>query len=233
MNRLDVFKKFEPKLIHNSNLYDADLNSAIAHAKYVFVGEIHGAKENCDVLYSLVKHYKIRNIALELDKELKPFVDSCTAGTPNFELIDTTYFVASVLSVEMAKTLYVLYKEKLIDNILYFGNSEEDMVANEILSFNSQGPILCLRGNWHTLPYVFKEDGKSDYKSSYLIVKDKFPNTINIEYKYESGAIYNAGTGTSAFDEVKNPKNEYQISKKSNYPDCYVLIIPKANPIAT
>ena len=231
MNPLNTFNKFTPKLIPKSKLYNADLNSAIAHAKYVFAGEIHGAKENCDVMYSLIKHYNMKYLALELDIQLKPFVDSCIGGKPDFDLIDATYFVAGVLSVEMAKTIYMLSKEKLINNILYFSNGEEADVAKEILKIKAEGPVLCLRGNWHTLPYVFTEDGQPDHISSYLIVKEEYSNTVNIEYKYQSGAIYNAGTGTSAFDDVENPKKEYEIIKQSGYPDYYELIIPKATPI--
>ena len=231
MNKLDTFNKFTPKLISKSKLYNADLNNAIVHTKYVFVGEVHGTKENCDVIYSLITHYKIKNLALELGKDLKPFVDSCISNKPNFDLIDSKYFTASVMPLEMAKTIYTLIKEKLINNILYFGNGEEDDVAKEILKIKAEGPVLCLRGNWHTLPYVFTEDGQPDHISSYLIVKEEYSNTVNIEYKYQSGAIYNAGTGTSAFDDSKNPKKEYEIIKQSDYPDYYELIIPKATPI--
>jgi hypothetical protein len=227
MKPIKTFNYFKPKLIPKSKLYNADLNSAMAHAKYVFVGEIHGAKENCDVLYSLIRHYKVKNLALELDIELKPFVDSCISGKPDFNLIDTTYFIAGVLSVEMAKTLYILHKENLINDLYYFGNDEEVITASTILSLKASGPILCLRGNWHTLPYIYKQDNQPEHKSSYLFVKDKYPNTTNTEYKYQSGSIYNANTGIMNFDETENPKKEYEIIKQSDYPDYYELIIPK------
>ena len=231
MKAIKTFSIFKPKLIPKSKLYNVDLNSAIAHEKYVFIGEIHGAKENCDVMYSLIKHYNIKNLALELAIDLKPFVDSCIAGKPDFELIEATYFMAGVLSVEMAKTIYILHKENLINDLYYFGNDEEAITASAILGLKAGGPILCLRGNWHTLPYVFTEDGQPDHKSSYLIVKEKYTNTVNIEYKYESGSIYNANTGIMNFDETEKPKNHYEIIKNDNNSNYYELMIPKATPI--
>jgi len=231
MKPLITFNNFKPKLIPKSGLYNANLNSAIAHAKYVFVGEIHGAKENCDVLYSLIKHYNIKNLSLELDIELKPFVDSCIIGKPGFDLIDTPYFVASVLSVEMAKTLYIIHKENLINDIYYFGNDEEANTASTILGLKARGPILCLRGNWHTMPNIYKEDNELQHKSSYLFVKDKYPNTTNIGYVYQSGSIYNANTGIMTFDDTAKPKKHYEIIKNKKYSNYYELIIPKATPI--
>jgi hypothetical protein len=231
MNQLETYNSFQPKIIPKEKLFNAELNSAIARSKYVFLGEMHGAKEDADALYSLVKHYNVKNLAIEYDIAFKPFLDSCIKNKPDFSLVDYEYFIGSVVSLEVAKTIAIMIQQGIIENLYYIGNDEEQEVADKIMTIKQDAPVFCLRGNWHTLPYIFKEKGQPDFKSSYLIVKVKFPDSVNIEYKIQSGAIYNLGNGIMPFDDIENPKSNYQIIKSNKYPDYYELIIPRATPI--
>ena len=227
-----AYKSFSPSLIPAEQLANPQLAEQIATSRFVVCGEVHGATQNCDVLYSLITHYGITSLALELYAETcKAFIDSCIAGQPNFELIDADYFIASVMSVEMAKTLAVLVNENKISDIHYTNGNTEQAKAHNILALKQSGPTICLMGNWHTETQIVVTDG-IEHKSAYMIVRDSEPEIINIRYKYLSGAIYNVGTGIMRFNGPKSADDKYAIRAVPGQNRCYRLTVPRADPVA-
>ena len=232
MNTKQTYDNFSPTLIPAEQLTNPQLAEQITSSRFVVCGEIHGATQNCDVLYSLITQYGITSLALELYAETsKDFIDSCINEQPNFDLIDADYFTASVLSVEMAKTLAVLVAENKISDIHYTNGESEQAKAHNILAVKQSGPTICLMGNWHTEPELVVTDGV-EHKSSYMIIRDSEPESINIRYKYLSGAIYNIGTGTMRFDGPKGANDNYAIRSVPGQSRCYTLSVPRADPIA-
>ena len=231
MNIQQAYDNFSPSLIPAEQLANPQLAEQIATSRFVVCGEVHGATQNCDVLYSLIIHYGITSLALELYAETcKAFIDSCIAGQPNFELIDADYFIASVMSVEMAKTLAVLVNEKKISDIHYTNGNTEQAKAHNILALKQSGPTICLMGNWHTEAELVVTDG-IEHKSAYMIVRDFEPEIINIRYKYLSGSIYNVGTGLMRFDGPKSVGGMYAIAAVPGQSRCYTLTVPSATPV--
>ena len=238
MNTQQAYDNFSPSLIPAEQLANPQLAEQIATSRFVVCGEVHGATQNCDVLYSLIIHYGITSLALELYAETcKAFIDSCIAGQPNFELIDADYFIASVMSVEMAKTLAVLVNEKKISDIHYTNGNTEQAKAHNILALKQSAPTICLMGNWHTEAELVVTDG-IEHKSAYMIVRDSEPESINIRYKYLSGAIYNVGTGIMRFNGLKSASgpqiddSKYAIAAVPGHSRCYRLTVPRADPTA-
>ena len=232
MNTKQIYDSFSPTLIPAEQLANPQLAEQIATSRFVVCGEVHGATQNCDVLYSLITHYGITSLALELFAETcKAFIDSCIAGQPNFELIDADYFIASVMSVEMAKTLALLVNENKISDMHYTNGNTEQAKAHNILAVKQSGPTICLMGNWHTEAELVVMDG-IEHKSAYMIIRDTEPESINIRYKYLSGAIYNVGTGIMRFNGPKSADSLYAITAVPGQSRCYRLTVPRADPTA-
>ena len=131
----------------------------------------------------------------------------------------------------MAKTLAILVAENKISDIHYINGESEQAKAHNILAVKQSGPTICLMGNWHTEPELMVTDG-DEHKSAYMIVRDSEPESINIRYKYLSGAIYNVGTGIMRFDAPKNANDNYAIRSVPGQSRCYTLSVPRADPIA-
>lgn len=226
MKILDTFNRFSPTLISRDELSNHDLSAGISTARFVFCGEIHGAKQNCDVLYSLVTHYGITSLAIEVHEDLKPFVDTCIANHPDFSLIESNYFIGGVLSVEMAKTIAVLFSEAKLKHIHYINADSEKDMAGKILGVKDPGPTIVLMGNWHTTTKLM-DQGK--HKSAYLFVSEAAKgNAINIEYMYLTGSIYNYGNGIMSFGN-KSLSTKYAIATIGD--GLFELTVPVATPI--
>jgi len=232
MNTKQTYDNFSPTLIPAAQLSNPQLMKQITSSRFVVCGEIHGATQNCDVLYSLITQYGFTSLALELYTETsKDFIDSCINGQPNFDLIDADYFTSSVLSVEMAKTLAILVAEKKISDIHYINGESELAKAHNILAVKQSGPTICLMGNWHTEPELVVTEG-DEHKSAYMIIRDSEPESINIRYKYLSGAIYNVRTGIMRFNGPKSADSLYAITAVPGQSRCYRLTVPRADPTA-
>jgi len=226
MKPLNTFNQFSPKLIAKEELANQDLSVGISTARFVFCGEIHGAKQNCDVLYSLVTHYGITSLALEVHEGLKPFVDTCIANQPDFSLIDPNYFIGGVLSVEMAKTIALLFTEGKLKHIHYIDADSEKDMADKILGVKDPGPTMVLMGNWHTTTKLMDH---GNHKSTYLFVSEAGQgNVINIEYMYLTGSIYNYGNGIMSFGN-KTQSTKYAITTIGD--GLFELTVPVATPI--
>lgn len=221
---IEIYNSYHPTLISKSALYTNDLEQSIKTARYIFLGEVHGATQNCDVVYSLITHYGIKNIAIELPSNLKDFINSCIQNKPDFTSINNLIFTASVLSVEMAKTIALLANEGRINTIHYTDSDSEEGMAKNILSINEPGPILIQTGNWHSATHVM-DGGK--HTSSYFLVKESGASVVNIEIKYLSGAIYNDGRIVEF--ESSSPSKQYALKKLNNTD--YELTLPVATPI--
>lgn len=146
---------------------------AIQTQLFLVYGEIHGIKENADIIYTLVRHLEIKKIAIENSPNIAEFIQSIGRSEYDFSLIDPDTFDSSILSLEVAKTLGVLHQEGQLEQInyvdTYFDNLNpskmdhpaspqlrEQLLADYILQLDRQTTTLCLLGQWHTQPAAVK-----------------------------------------------------------------------------
>lgn len=244
MTYSDIITAFEPTIL---NVEDIDLLiSATKKANFLIYGEIHGIIENAHVIYTLAHQLGFERIAVEVSPTIKPFVDAITKENYDFSLVDVGIFDASILSIEVAKTLGVLVREGTIRKLeyidTYFDNPNrnpkdrvdspqirEQILADNILALGDNMKTLCIMGQWHTQTELVElNNGHGVHKSALRRIREIKQDMPYSNSIYRSGRLYNDGR------EIDLPLNQqlphkYNVTKVSTLD--YKLNIPVATRI--
>ena len=132
MNNHDIIKTFLPKQLDIRRLNS--LQSTLRKSKIIVHGEIHGIKENADIIYTLVKKLDIQRLAIEASPAVSNFINSVKTGSYDFSLVDEDLFDLSVLSLEMIKTIAILLQQNQLKELVFidtfFDNLDKDAVIS-------------------------------------------------------------------------------------------------------
>lgn len=250
---LQLFNEFSPE----RTLISGEVSTLIiAHQKtnLSMSGEIHGIQENAHILYWLCHELAIEQLGIECSPTIEPFIRSALAGNPDFSLVNTDLFEASVLSIETLKTIAVLFREGIvkhiacIDTFTTHGQNvdetdlspqlREEELAGSILSLDFNRSTLCIMGQWHTEPKpvprpVLKDgevviDEQRLHHSALYRVRQKLPGSIFIHNVYRGGHSYNAGRSITLDNRPELPK-EYTIQKIAD--SDFEIVVPEAHRI--
>lgn len=242
MNNHDIIKTFLPKQldIRQLNL----LQSTLRKSNIIVYGEIHGIKENSDVIYTLVRKLGVKRLAIEASPAASSFINSVKTGSYDFSLVDEDLFDLSVLSLEMIKTIAILLQQNQLKELVFidtfFDNLDENItvppspqerekqLTENILSIDDSLPTLCIMGQWHTQPKVIKNDKIRHESALYRLRKIK-PNVPFIHNVYRQGQLFNDG---KIIELPKNPSVPpyYEIVQKTDID--FDLHTPKATKIS-
>lgn len=90
MNNHYIIKTFLPKQldIRLLNLFQSTLRKS----NLIVHGEIHGIKENSDIIYTLVKRLGVKRLAIEASPAVSNFINSVKTGSCDFSLVDEDLF---------------------------------------------------------------------------------------------------------------------------------------------
>lgn len=160
MNNHDIIKTFLPKQLDIRQLNS--FQSTLQKSKIIVHGEIHGIKENSDVIYTLVKKLDVKRLAIEASPAVSNFINSVKINSYDFSLVDEDLFDLSVLSLEMIKTIAILLQQNQLKELVFidtfFDNLDEDAIippspqerekqlTENILSIDDSLPTLCIMG---------------------------------------------------------------------------------------
>ena len=241
MNNHKIITTFLPKQVDIRNL-DIIL-SVLQKSNLIVYGEIHGIKENADIVYTLVKKLCIQKLAIEASPTVLNFINSVKTDSYDFSLVDEDLFDLSVLSLEMIKTIAILLQQNQLKELVFidtfFDNLDEDAIippspqereeqlAKNILGIDDSLPTLCIMGQWHTQPNVVK-NGKIIHESALYRLREVKPNMPFIHNIYQQGELFNDGR------VIKLPYSPaisscYEIIQKTGVD--FDLCVPKATRI--
>ncbi len=242
MNNHDIIKTFLPKQLDIKCL--EFLQPALQKSNLIVYGEIHGIKENSDVVYTLVKKLGIKRLAIEASPTVLNFINSVKTDSCDFSLVDEDLFDLSVLSLEMIKTIAILLQQNQLKELVFidtfFDNLDEDAIISaspqerekqlteNILSIDDSLPTLCIMGQWHTQPKVIT-DGETRHESALYRLRKTKPNVPFIHNVYRQGQLFNDG---KIIELPKNPSIPpyYEIVQKTDID--FELHIPEATKIS-
>ena len=206
MNNHKIITTFLPKQIGIRNL-DIVL-PVLQKSNLIVYGEIHGIKENANIVYTLVKKTCIQRLAIEASPTVFDFINSVKINSYDFSLVDEDLFDLSVLSLEMIKTIAILLQQNQLKELVFidtfFDNLDEDAIippspqereeqlAKNILGIDGSLPTLCIMGQWHTQPNVVK-NGKIIHESALYRLREVKPNMPFIHNIYRQGELFNDG----------------------------------------
>ncbi|QCT42519.1 hypothetical protein [Candidatus Nanosynbacter featherlites] len=242
MNNYDIIKTFLPKQLDIKHL-DL-LLPALQKSNLIVHGEIHGIKENANIVYTLVKKTCIQRLAIEASPTVFDFINSVKINSYDFSLVDEDLFDLSVLSLEMIKTIAILLQQNQLKELVFidtfFDNLDEDAIippspqereeqlAKNILGIDGSLPTLCMMGQWHTQPTVVESDG-TQHKSALYRLRTIKPNVPFIHNIYRQGQLFNDG---KIIELPDNPavSSCYEIVQKTDID--FDLHIPEATKIS-
>ena len=242
MNKHKIIKTFLPKQLDIKRLELP--RPALQKSNLIVYGEIHGIKENADIIYTLVKKLDVKRLAIEASPTVFDFINSVKINSYDFSLIDEDLFDSSILSLEMIKTIAILLQQNQLKELVFidtfFDNLDEDAVispspqerekqlAKNILGIDDSLPTLCIMGQWHTQPKVVT-DGETRHESALYRLKKVKPNVPFIHNVYRQGQLFNDG---KIIELPKNPSIPpyYEIVQKTDID--FELHIPEATKIS-
>ena len=242
MNVYEIIKTFLPRQLDIKHL-DL-LQFALQKSNLIVYGEIHGIKENTDIIYTLVRKLDIQQLAIETSTAVFNFINSVKTGSYDFSLIDEDLFDSSILSLEMIKTIAILLQQNQLKELVFidtfFDNLDEDAIisaspqareeelAKNILKIDDSLLTLCIMGQWHTQPEVVK-NGETWHKSALYRLRIVKPNVPFIHNVYRQGQLFNDG---KIIELPKNPSIPpyYEIVQKTDIN--FDLHTPKATKIS-
>ena len=243
MNNHKIITTFLPKQIDIRNL---DIVLPVLQKSNLIVhGEIHGIKENADIVYTLVKKLCIQKLAIEASPTVLNFINSVKINSYDFSLVDEDLFDLSILSLEMIKTIAILLQQNQLKELVFidtfFDNLDEDAIippspqereeqlAKNILGIDGSLPTLCIMGQWHTQPKVVT-DGETRHESALYRLRKTKPNVPFIHNIYRQGELFNDG---KIIELPDNPavSSCYEIVQKTDID--FDLHVPEATKIIT
>lgn len=243
MNKHKIIKTFLPKQLDIKHLNL--LLPALQKSNLIVSGEIHGIKENANIVYTLVKKTCIQRLAIEASPTVFDFINSVKINSYDFSLVDEDLFDLSVLSLEMIKTIAILLQQNQLKELVFidtfFDNLDEDAIippspqereeqlAKNILGIDDSLPTLCIMGQWHTQPKVVT-DGETRHESALYRLRKTKPNVPFIHNIYRQGELFNDG---KIIELPDNPavSSCYEIVQKTDID--FDLHVPEATKIIT
>ncbi len=218
------------------------LQNDLQSGKFFALGEMHGVKENPDIVYTLIKKFGIQKLGLEWNKKLAKTVKHFQEEG----LLDYDAILNSADGRITAGHFALLKKLKeggfgegvfLFDTNTY-GADRDEMMAGEVIENTKaeSSPTMIVAGNAHTNLREIKERDGTTHLSMVKVLQNKGRDFSVGEIEYLAGEFFNNeirkfGSQTN----VENKKARFYKNEKGEY----VFELPLAtsatvpNPTAT
>lgn len=212
-----------------------ELGESVENNKLFILGEMHGAKENVDVIYTLFKKFGFRQLALEWEPKLEGVVEEyLRSGDLNFDSIKES--PDGRITAGHFALLKKLDSEGMLEKLVCFDggsggrgwDARDAVMAKNILSNLSDIPTLVVAGNLHakTETIVFDDESGERHPMGEN-VKKEIPNVPSGKIEYLAGQYHNYGT-----KEFKKDSSEESSSGAKFYRNeqgLYIFELPEAH----
>lgn len=196
-----------------------ELAESIGNNNLFILGEMHGVKENADVIYTLFKKFGFRQLALEWEPELKEVAEKyLKSGELDFDAIKDS--PDGRITAGHFALLKKLKFEGMLEGLVCFDrgsdghgwNARDTAMAKNILDNLSDISTLVVAGNHHakTEPITFDDEPDEQHPMGENIKKE-IPNVASGRIEYLSGQYHNYGTKefTQLSDEELPPQARF------------------------
>jgi hypothetical protein len=178
-----------------------ELTKNLESTKLFLLGEMHGVKENADVIYTLFKKFGFRQLALEWEPKLKDIAEKyLQMGELNFDAIQES--PDGRITAGHFALLKKLKDEGLLDSLICFDgrsegsdwNARDAAMAENILDHRSEMSTLVVAGNLHTEtgPVTFNDAPDLQHPMGENIKKE-IPSVASGRIEYLIGQYHNYG----------------------------------------
>lgn len=203
------------------------------------LGEMHGVRENAAIIYTLMKKFGLRGLALEWNKELSSMVNGFLATNEfNYELIENEedgritaahFALIKKLRAEGLLTYLLLFDEKQMGS---WDRRDEAMASNVLKGRSEDIPTLVVAGNFHTItePVWFENDQLLHHPMGEHIFQ-AIPDLVTGRITYNRGQFYNFGIKTITRETVEENQQTKQTQARFYRQEegYYVFELPEAH----
>ncbi len=213
------------------------LTNNLESTKLFILGEMHGVKENVNIIYTLFKKFGFRRLALEWEPKLKDVIEKfLESGELNFDTIKDSS--DGRITAGHFALIKKLKSEGMLEHVVCFDEGSEaewnkrDLnMARNILANLSDTPTLAVVGNLHAKmePITFEDETGQQHPMGENIKKG-IPTISSGKIEYLTGQFHNFGT-----QEFGKLSEEDILSEARFYQDengIYTFELPEAH-IAT
>lgn len=203
--------------------------------KVFILGEMHGVKENADVIYTLFKKFGFRQLALEWKPELKQLVEKfLESGEIDFNALQDS--PDGRITAGHFALLKKLRSEGMLEGLVCFDggsggegwNERDSTMAKNILANLSNVPTLVIAGYLHAkTEAIHFDDEPGEQHPMGENVRKEIPDVASGRIEYLTGQYHNYGTN----DFTKLDEEEL-LSEARFYQDesgLYTFELPEAN----
>lgn len=216
------------------------LEEDIKTGKFFALGEMHGVKENPDIIYTLIKKFGFKKLGLEWNKKLLEAVRHFQEeGILDYDAILNS--ADGRITVGHFALLKKLKEENLADIFLFdantYGSDRDEIMANEVIE-NLEietSPTMVVAGNAHTNLREIRERDGTTHLSMVKVLQNKERDFSIGEVEYLSGEFFNNEVRKFGSQvDVENKKARFYKSEDGTYifelPVATFAIVP--NPTA-
>lgn len=220
-------------------IYDEQATQEVAENigknKLFILGEVHGVKENVDVIYTLFKKFGFRQLALEWNLELKNVAEKyLRSGEVDFVAIKES--PDGRITASHFALLKKLKSEEMLENIICFDgdsnehewNARDATMAKNILNNLSGILTLVVAGNLHTKTESITFNGEpGEQHSMGENIKREIPDVATGRIEYLSGQYHNYGT--KEFSRISDKEISSKAKFYKNEGGLYIFELPKVH----
>lgn len=209
------------------------LLASLEATKLLILGEMHGVKENVDVIYTLFKKFGFRQLALEWKSGLLKVAEYyLESGEIDFDAIKNS--PDGRITAGHFALLKKLKDEGLLEKLICFDgsgkadwNKRDENMAENILSDLSDSPTLVVAGNLHAkVELLTFNDEPGEHHPMGELIKSQLPDVASGKIDYLSGQYHNFGLQ----DFFEDPDQEKTGSKFYIAEDgLFTFAVPSAN----
>lgn len=216
------------------------LVAELGEAKLFLLGEMHGVKENADIIYTLFKKFGFQKLALEWDKNLQEQANNfLQTGEIEFNAIKDN--PDGRITAGHLVLLRKLKDEGLLEGLICFAgispravwDVKDANMAKHILANFADSMTLVVAGNLHTQvgPVVFADETEEHHPMGERI-KEEVPNVPSGSINYLSGRYHNYGAVDfeDKLDSRELPRARFYKSVDGTYsfdlPKAHLAVVP-------
>lgn len=214
--------------MNNLSSFDQD----ITDTNLVWIGEIHGIKENYAVYKHLINLYNFNQIALEYPTDLEFFTKSRFLKYRDYQ--DGRFSQESLDFFNWLKNKKIICFDNRAEKTDDLQKLETQM-ANILLSRLTNNKTLVISGNFHSQlkPHLISDTYITPAAS---IIKQKIKQMVTIGLKYSGGKFYNFGLkkidrNLTNFDNKSLPFGKIVINDNPLTTDKWWFHVGIASPI--
>lgn len=177
------------------------LANNLESTKLFILGEMHGVRENVNVVYTLFKKFGFRRLALEWEPKFKNVVERfLESGELDFDTIKNSS--DGRITAGHFALIKKLKSEGILEHVVCFDegseaewNKRDSNMGKNILANLSNTPTLAVAGNLHAKiePIIFEDEHDQQHPMGEN-VKKVIPNISSGKIEYLSGQFHNFGT---------------------------------------